>query len=88
MITNWSFTYFFGQDCVGMYSSSDEKYNSHDNGSFTSETVVSSESGESDDEDDVHWMAKQIEREICIEDAAAADNVDTVSFCMTSNFWH
>jgi hypothetical protein len=57
---------FSGQGGVGMYSSS--------------EANTSSESGESDDEEDVHWMATQIEREICVEDDAVADNVDTVSF--------
>ena len=62
-----------------MYSS-DERYNSHDNKSFTSEANTSSESGESDDEEDVHWMATQIEREMCVEDAAVANNIDTVSF--------
>ena len=60
-----------------MYSS-DERYNSHDNKSFTSEAT--SESGESDDEEDVYWMATQIEREICVENAAVANNIDTVSF--------
>ena len=54
----------------------------------SSEANTSSESGESDDEEDVHWMATQIEREICFKDAAVADNVDMVSFCPASNFKH